>query len=266
MEKKYFCYTVLYTQTPEQEERIANHGYPVETHDTVTKDGYIITMFRIPYSHKLQNQNEYRPVVLIQHGLMASSDFWLTMGPNDGIAFNLVDAGFDVWLGNARGNIYSRRHISRSIEHPYFWRFSWHEIGKYDIPAMIDYALATNGQGQKAIHYIGHSQGTTVYFTLMSTRPEYNEKIKTAHMLAPVAFMSNMSDLLVRTLAPYLGHHNTYSAIFSDQEFLPFNELYLKLGYNACSPKSPFRLVCNAMAHMVENTGGNMNIVSSEKN
>ncbi|XP_061387818.1 lipase 3-like [Musca vetustissima] len=243
-------------------DRIAQHGYPAETHEVTTEDGYIITFFRIPYSHKLQNQNEYRPIVLIQHGLFSSSDGWMLNGPNDGIGFNLVDAGYDVWFGNARGNTYNRRHVSRSTNHPYFWRFSWHEIGHYDIAAMIDYALATNGQGQKAIHYIGHSQGTTVFFTLMSTRPEYNEKIKTAHMLAPVAFMSNMSDKLVRTLAPYLGHHNGYSGFFSDQEFVPYNELFTKLGYNACAPQSKTHKLCSSIAYMVEGPESNTNLTS----
>ncbi|XP_058984544.1 lipase 3-like [Musca domestica] len=137
-------------------DRIRAHGYPAETHKVTTEDGYIITLFRIPYSHKLQNQDAQRPVVLIQHGLFSCSDAWMCVGPDSGIGFNLADAGYDVWFGNARGNTYSRNHTSRSTNHPYFWRFSWHEIGHYDIAAMIDYALATNGQGQKAIHYVGH--------------------------------------------------------------------------------------------------------------
>ncbi|XP_013106001.1 lipase 3 [Stomoxys calcitrans] len=240
-------------------DRIKGHGYPAETHQTITEDGYIITMFRIPYSHKLQNQDKYRPIVLIQHGLFSSSDGWMLNGPNDGIGFNLADAGYDVWFGNARGNTYNRHHVSRSINHPYFWRFSWHEIGHYDIAAMIDYALARNGQGQESIHYIGHSQGTTVYFTLMSTRPEYNGKIKTAHMLAPVAYMSNMEDKLVKTLAPYLGHHNVYSALFNDQEFLPHNELFTKLAYNACAPGSRVHGLCNSIGYMLEGPETNSN-------
>ena len=28
---------------------IQRHGYPVETHEVTTSDGYILTMFRIPY-------------------------------------------------------------------------------------------------------------------------------------------------------------------------------------------------------------------------
>ncbi|XP_017844946.1 lipase 3-like, partial [Drosophila busckii] len=231
------------------DDRIRAHGYPAEMHYVPTEDGYILGLFRIPYSHKLQNQNALRPIVLIQHGLTGCSDNWIAMGPDNAIAFQLADAGYDVWLGNARGTTYSRNHTSRSTQHPYFWRFSWHEVGHYDIAAMIDYALATNGQNQRAIHYIGHSQGTTVFFVLMSTRPEYNAKIKTAHMLAPVAFMDNLSSLLVRTVGPYLGHHNTYSKLFCSQEFLPFNDLVLALFYNSCRPESRFASLCDGVLY-----------------
>ncbi|XP_073821576.1 lipase 3-like [Musca autumnalis] len=243
-------------------DRIASHGYPAETHHVTTEDGYIITLFRIPYSHKLQNENAHRPIVLIQHGLHSCSDAWMAVGPNDGIGFNLADAGYDVWFGNARGTTYGRNHTTRSTNHPYFWRFSWHEIGLYDITAMIDYALTTNGQGQKAIHYIGHSQGTTVFFALMSSRPEYNEKIKTAHMLAPVTFIKHMSDKFTTILAPFLGHHNTYSGFFDSQEFIPHNDLFIKLLYNACEPNSILHDFCGTIAYMVEGPQSNMNMTA----
>uniref|UniRef100_A0A1I8M8H8 Lipase n=1 Tax=Musca domestica TaxID=7370 RepID=A0A1I8M8H8_MUSDO len=243
-------------------DRIAAHGYPAETHGVITEDGYNITLFRIPYSHKLQNQNAQRPIVLLQHGLHSSSDAWMAVGPDDGIGFNLADAGYDVWFGNARGTTYGRNHISKSTNHPYFWRFSWHEIGQCDIAAMIDYILVVNGQGQKAIHYVGHSQGTTVFFALMSTRPEYNEKIKTAHMLAPVAYIGNMSDKFVTTLAPILGHHNAYAAFFDSQEFIPHNELFMKLLYNACSPKSKLHGLCSSIAYLVEGPESNKNMTA----
>ncbi|KAH8310918.1 hypothetical protein KR044_003466 [Drosophila immigrans] len=226
-------------------DRMAAHGYPAEHHHIVTEDGYIVGVFRIPYSHKLQNQNQKRPIVLIQHGLTSSSDGWVLNGPDDALPYLLADAGFDVWLGNGRGNTYSRNHTTLSPEHPYFWRFSWHEIGYYDIAAMIDHALKTNGQGQKSIHYVGHSQGTTVFFTLMSSRPEYNEKIKTAHMFAPIAIMTNLENEFVRSVAPYLGQRNAYSLLFSNQEFIPYNDFLLALLFNFCEPDQMLRPTCD---------------------
>lgn len=72
------------------------------------------------------------------------------------LAYILADLGFDVWLGNARGNRYSRGHHSMSVESEEFWDFSWHEIGFYDIPAMINYVLDTTKKDK--LDYIGHSQ------------------------------------------------------------------------------------------------------------
>lgn len=50
--------------------------------------------------------------------------------------------------------------------------------------------------------YIGHSMGTTMAFALLSTRPEYNEKILAAFALAPVAYMSHVKSP-IRLLAPF---------------------------------------------------------------
>ncbi|EDW34025.1 GL22025 [Drosophila persimilis] len=243
-------------------DRIAAHGYPSEHHHVITEDGYIVGIFRIPYSHKLQNQNEKRPIVLIQHGLTSCSDAWILCGPNDGLPYLLADAGYDVWMGNGRGNTYSRNHTTLSTKHPHFWQFSWHEIGLYDIAAMIDYALSTdNGKGQDAIHYVGHSQGTTVFFALMSSRPEYNKKIKTAHMFAPVAIMKNMANKLVRALGPYLGHQTIYAKLFGSQEFLPHNDFLMALLFNLCEPDFMLRPVCESTVQSLY-TGGRVNMTA----
>lgn len=77
--------------------------------------------------------------------------------------------------------------------------FSFHEIGNYDLSAMIDYVLETTGQ--EKLHYIGHSQGTTSFFALAASQPEYNDKIKLMVALAPVAFMTNIPNEIAKSLA-----------------------------------------------------------------
>lgn len=112
-----------------------------------------------------------------------------------------------MWLGNYRGNRYSRKHASLdpddSKTRRQFWSFSWHEMGLYDIPAMIDHILATNTNFEK-IHYVGHSQGTTAFFITASERPEYNSKIYAMNALAPVAFMGNMKGGVGRFVSSFL--------------------------------------------------------------
>lgn len=80
----------------------------------------------------------------------------------------LADAGYDVWLGNARGTEPSREHVRlrpNGIFQKKYWEFSWHEIGMYDLPAIVDHILDTTHQ--KKLNYVGFSQGTTSFFVMV---------------------------------------------------------------------------------------------------
>lgn len=184
----------LYTKTTA--DFIQEFGYPVEQYNVTTKDGYILSLHRIPRSPKngplLKTfQNSDNKVVLLIPGLFSSSADFVLMGPNKSLALFSSDHGYDVWLGNNRGNKYSRMHQTLDPDSNLeYWDFSWHEMGTEDLPTIIDFVL--NVTGQSKLDYIGHSQGTCVFFVMASTKPEYNQKIRSMHALAPSIFMSHM--------------------------------------------------------------------------
>lgn len=59
----------------------------------------------------------------------------------------------------------------------------WDEMGKYDIPANINYVLAKNGQSK--LIYMGHSLGSATFFIAMIKHPELKDKIDVMIALSP---------------------------------------------------------------------------------
>ncbi|XP_046973763.1 lipase 1-like [Vanessa cardui] len=172
------------------------YGYTSEEHAVLTEDGYILTIFRINgrnCAHKMK-----RPPVLLMHGLLQSSDAWLDAGPKAGLAYLLSDACYDLWVGNQRGNYYSRRHTRLDPDKdPEFWQFSVDEIGFYDIPATIEYVL--NYTREDKLNYVGYSQGAGTFFIMCSERPGYCDKANVFIGLAPAARQTNTKSVPYKT-------------------------------------------------------------------
>ncbi|XP_055373861.1 lipase 3-like [Condylostylus longicornis] len=216
-------------------------GYKIEDHDITTKDGYIIRLNRIS-SNVTENEGKNKlPPVYLFHGLLENSEIWLVSGPGRALAYLLCDAGYDVWLGNARGTTHSRRHRYLKPNQHEFWDFTWHEIGIYDNPANIDYILKKTGKRQ--IHYIGHSQGTTTFFVLTSLLPEYNDKIKTMHALAPVTFMKYTTSVYFTLPALYIPTIYRFTTAFGLEEYFPNSLLFASL-QNFCRSEDPDSNLC----------------------
>ncbi|KAL5276637.1 LIPA.2 family protein [Megaselia abdita] len=220
---------------------VERHDYPFEKYEVQTEDGYILEVHRIPHSPK-NGPGSDKPVVFLQHGLLCSSSDWVLSGPENGLAFLLSDLGYDVWMGNARGNTYSRKHTKYTPLLQFFWNFSWHEIGQYDIPAMIDHVRSVTGADK--IDYVGHSQGTTAFFVMNSIMDKYEDIIRSAHMLAPVGYMHNMKSPLASLGARLLGQRNAFVSIIGSMEFLPNNKLMELLGSAICKETATISAVC----------------------
>lgn len=193
---------------------IKSAGFYGEAHRVVTDDGYQLKVHRILPSYV--EPRIFRKPVFLMHGIVATAADFLLTGRDVALAYLLAENGYDVWIGNARGSRHSMRHNYLSQDSKEFWQFSWHEIGYYDLPAMIDYALKVTGTAQT--FFIGHSQGTTTLLVLLSTRPEYNQKIVQAHLMAPSAFRKKTTRFktLINILEYLVGTRN-FEKIFDFQ-------------------------------------------------
>lgn len=186
-------------------------GYYAEEHVVHTSDGYLLGVHRLPYK-KGEDESGVRvnegpdsiskPVVYLHHGLLMNSEVWVCMTEEERcLPFALVNQGYDVWLGNNRGNKYSKKSTKHSPTSPAFWNFSIDEFAFHDIPNTIDYILDTTFQ--PTLSYIGFSQGTAQAFASLSIHPRLNDKVNVfialAPAMAPAGLSNGIVDALVKT-------------------------------------------------------------------
>ena len=144
----------------------AFYGYTAEEHVVQTEDGYLLGLHRLCHQRGEEGAKVNagdgsiaKKVVYLHHGLLMNSEVWVCISEEERcLPFMLVERGYDVWLGNNRGNKYSKKSTRYSPTANAFWDFSMDQFAFYDIPDGIDYILSTTYQ--QSLSYIGFSQGT----------------------------------------------------------------------------------------------------------
>lgn len=193
---------------PDFTELCALWGYYAEEHIVQTKDGYLLGVHRLPYK-KGEEQNGVRvnaaidsirkPVVYLHHGLLMNSEVWVCLTEEERcLPFALAEQGYDVWLGNNRGNKYSKKSTKCSPSATKFWNFSIDEFAFHDIPDTITYILGATGQ--QSLSYIGFSQGTAQAFATLAIHPDLNDKVNLFIALAPAMSPAGLSNGIVDAL------------------------------------------------------------------
>lgn len=195
-----------------QDGLISYYKYKPQIHDVKTEDGYILKVFRcnsnVPITKVLimmhgivENNNRlvnFKYLSDLNHfffrlGVLSSSDDFCMNVPEQSPAYVFADAGFDVFLPNCRGNVYSKRHATLSPLDPKFWDFSFHEIGIYDYPAVVKFVRKLTGY--QKVYVVAHSQGTSAFMAWLSERPQDNQYVAAASLLAPVGWLCYADDL-----------------------------------------------------------------------
>lgn len=184
---------------------IISRGFKVNVHKVETPDNYIITVYRMIHPFI----NKTRTPLVLQHGYQESCLCFLNGSPTghvsekfigNNLAFELAKQGYDVWLPNFRGSRFSTGHkYLNFMKDREYWNFSLDHLALFDLRSVIDYVR--NVTNYKKIAYVGHSQGTTTMFQLLSTFREYNEIITPFVALSPVVYIKKIRLPILAILA-----------------------------------------------------------------
>ena len=113
-------------------DKMKAYGYDDSSFEAIkvkTDDGFTLTTFRIT-GNADGPLKPTKPPVFIQHGMKDDAATFLSAMTDlefTGLPFHLqlVEAGYDVFIGNNRGAEYSQVHDTLTVDDAEFWAYSW---------------------------------------------------------------------------------------------------------------------------------------------
>ena len=170
---------------------IKSLGYKLEEYEVITDDLYKLSLW-----HFVPNfQVDPEKVVYFQPGFMCVAWVYLQNG-KDSLPFLLMEEGYDVWIGHNRGTVHSLGHLSKDSQakNSDYWDYSIDDYALSDLPANLE--TVKEKTGAKKLTYIGHSQGTTLFFMLYMHDPNYIEETIAKFVSLGTVYTINHASLL----------------------------------------------------------------------
>jgi len=209
-------------------EILEKNKYPYENYTAITEDGHKLHVFRILPKNRTKNNGQ--PVYL-QHGVVCTPEALLAGGLKGSSIYYLADRGYDVWVPNSRGSIYSKTHEVYDTNSEEYWNYTFEEQGRYDQRAVID--LIVKVTGFQKIHYWSHSMGGTQMLAALVLEPGYYRRhLHSAILVAPVVTFdvtrSTFIKILNYTKLLYILRDLGIHEFFSYSKILSHIMLFLK--------------------------------------
>lgn len=178
------------------------------------------------------------------HGILDSADdFVLNKNKDSNLANFFIEENMDLWLVNIRGNKYSCGHRHLDTESKEFWNFSFHEVGLYDLPAVVNYVYK---QTQQKVTLVAHSQGTSSVFAGLAMNPDLQKYINSFYALAPVAFFKGIDEK--DTIYFYLASHHYVKIL----KFFGIHKLAQHSFNRSIIEKMALKLFCNSYYNLCD--------------
>lgn len=170
---------------------IKSIGYKLEEYEVVTDDYYKLSLWHFVPNFPVDPTK----VVYLQPGFMCVAWVFLQNGKQS-LPFLLMEKGYDVWIGHNRGTVHSLGHLTKDSQEPNsdYWDFNLDDYALSDLPANLE--AVKKYTGAKKLSYIGHSQGTTIFYMLYMHDPKYMESTIDKFVSLGTVYTINYASLL----------------------------------------------------------------------